>query len=115
MWEVAFLIIALAFTLLVVFLIPAILQLRDAAKELEFTLRRTRETLDRVMELSRKAETFVDKGTHVVVEAERAVVAMDAFLGKAGTRTLTKVLSVALEAFPMAMTARKLFQTYRRR
>jgi hypothetical protein len=115
MWEIALLIVAVSFAVLVVFIVPVLLQLRDAAKELEFTLRRTGEILAKVEIMSNKAEEVIDQGKVVMDGAGRAFVAVDRLLGKQGTRYAVKALTVALEVFPVVMTARKLFTRSERR
>ncbi len=115
MWEIALLIIAVGFVLLVLFTIPVLLQLRDAAKEMEFTLRETREAIRKMREISDKAEAVLDQGKGVVQGAHKAVLALDGILGREGMRSVTRVLQVALEFFPVFMTAMKIFRKHGRR
>ena len=115
MIDVALLIAAGAFAVLVLFTVPVLLQLRDAAKELEFTLREAREAIRRIRELSEKAEAVVDRGRTVVDGASKALMAVDGILGKAGRGMVSRVLTTAIEFFPVAMAGLKLFNRYKGR
>jgi hypothetical protein len=115
MWEIALLIIAVGFILLVLFTIPVLLQLRDSAKEMELTLRETREAVKKLREISGKAEIVLDQGRGVVQGAHKAVLALDGILGREGMRTVSKTLQVALEFFPVFLAATKIIRKHGRR
>jgi hypothetical protein len=115
MWEIALLIVSLAFLALVIFTLPILFQLFHAARELELTLREARLTLERVRVISEKAETAVDQGTQVIQGAGRALAAIDGILGKNGTRYAAKIITTALEVMPVVLAAKKLFTNLKRR
>lgn len=115
MWELALLIVAIAFAVLVMFTIPALLQARDSLKELEFTLRETRDAVQKLREVTGKAEEILAKGKAFVGGAEKAFASVAPALGKSGAHTIGKILTIALEAVPVALAAQKLFTKLRRR
>jgi hypothetical protein len=115
MWELALLIVSIAFSVLVIFTIPFLLQLFHSTRELELTLRETREAIRKIREISDKAEVVVDQGKTVMEGAGRALAALDGLLGNKGATYVTKVLTTAINFMPVAMAAQKLFATLKRR
>ena len=115
MWEIAILIIAVAFVVLVAFTIPALLQIRDSAKEFEFTLRETRETIKRIREISEKAEDGIEKGRQAVMKLDKTLTAIDQTIGGSTLKVMTKPLSALLEFAPVILSASKIYKKYLKR
>jgi len=115
LWQIAILIIAIAFLGLVVFTIPALLQIRDAAKEFEFTLKETRETLAKVREITEKAEEGIDKGKRTVERLDKALTTIDQTIGASTLKTMTKPISAILDILPVVISASKIYKKFKRR
>ncbi len=115
MWEIALLIVAVAFLLLVVFFIPTLLQIRDSAKELEFTLKEFRETLVKVNNAVDKADQSLEEGRKALRKIEKALETVDQTLGGSTLRFLAKPVSGLLEAMPVILSAGKIYRKYIRR
>lgn len=115
MWEIAILIIAIAFVVLVVFTIPALLQIRDSAKEFEFTLRETRETLKRIREISEKAEEGIEKSKSAIVKLDKTLTAIDQTIGGSTLKAMAKPLSALFEFAPVILSASKIYKKYLKR
>jgi hypothetical protein len=112
MWEIALLIVSIGFLGLVVFTVPLLLQLRDSAKELEFTLHETRETIAKLREVVEKAEDGIDRGREIIAKAGHAVSAIDGVLGNRGPQLLGTVMGTALKIIPIVLTAKGIYQKF---
>ncbi len=115
MWEIALLIVAVAVFLLVVAAIPVLLQIRDTAKELEFTLREARTTIALAHRVAEKADAVVEQGRSLAEGAGRAFSAVEGTLGNACMRTGLTWAVTALQALPVALAAFRLVRRFRRK
>ncbi len=115
LWEIALLIVSVAVLVFVVFSIPALLQIRDSAKEFEFTLKEFRQTLVRVNKAVDKADESLDEGRKALRKIEKALDAVDQTLGGSTLRFLAKPVSGLLEAMPVILSASKIYRKYIRR
>jgi hypothetical protein len=101
--------------LLVVATIPALLQIRDTAKELEFTLRETRTTIAQVRQVAEKADGVIEQGRTLVEGAGRAFSAVEGTIGNAQMRKGLSFAATALQALPVAIAAFRLVRQFRRK
>ena len=104
-------IIATAFLLGVVFLIPTLLQIRDAAKEAEFTLRETRQLLVKIQEISGRVEEGVEEGRRAIKKVDRVISVLDESFGKYSSN-LVKPLTSVLEFVPLIMGATRIYRKF---
>ncbi len=115
MWEIAVVVIAIAFLLLVIFTIPSLLQIRDSAKELEFTLKEFRETLKKVNVVVEEIDQSVKTGSKTLRKLDRTLEAMEQTFGTSSFKLVTKPLTGILEAMPVILSASKIYRKYIKR
>ena len=115
MWEIALLIIAVAFLLLVIFAIPVLLQVKDSAKELEFALKEFRETLTRVNVVVDEIDQSVKTGSKTLRKLDRTLEAVEQTFGTSTFKVVSKPLTGILEAMPVILSASKIYRKYIKR
>jgi hypothetical protein len=113
MWEIALLIVAIGFLVLVIFTIPLLLQLRDSAKELEFTLHETRLAVAKLKEVVEKAEDGIDRGREIIAKAHHAVTAIDGAMGGRAPQFLGRTVGTALKVIPLVLAAKNVYQKFK--